>query len=391
MCTNNYSRRFPSPLIAYISTFPPSHCGLASFSSELVSNLHNKICRFNPLLVRLEFDKHSVSNYANGISLIRWDKSRYIQIANLINDLLVYAVNLQHEFKIFGGKHGEYILFLLEHLRKPVLTTFHTIWPNFSGNRRRVFMQVAKKSDAIIALSNRGAEILIKNYHIPISKIHIVPHGVPDLPFVYPSKSKLRSKWQYDTVFISAGFLRQSKGIEYALWALAALRQTYPNFMYFILGKNHPRRKSAIEYRNYLQRMIDQLGLDDNVTFINQYLSLDEMIEYIWASDICLVPYLRKEQSSSGVLALFMACGRPIISTDFQYAKAVGDNKVGIITKRKDSDALLKGIKYLIANKKIRMAMMNTAYERINNWKWPIVAERYLEIIEGLINRDKSE
>jgi len=384
MIINGFYERFKPPLIAHVSTFPPTHCGIATYCSNLIKNLHHKKCKFNPLLIQVKFNKYPISDHLDRIPLFQNVKHSYFQVLDLINKLPVECVSLQHEFKLFGDKDGKNILLLLKNLNKPLITTLHSISPNFTGKRRKIVKQIVKRSNAIIVLSNSAARILMKYYNVSISKINVIPHGVPNLPFVYPSKSKMRSKMKHEIVFISAGFLREKKGIEYAFQALAMLKPSYSNFMYFILGENHPRQENALNYRFYLQRLAKKLNLEENVTFIDQYLSIEEMINYIWASDICLIPYKSKEQSSSGILALFMACGRPVVSTNFQYAKDVIQKNSGIITPTEDSKAFLKGIQTILYNKELRMTMMKEAYGKTKNWKWNCVAERYLKIIESL-------
>ncbi len=279
MIINGFYDRFKPPLIAHVSTFPPTHCGIATYCSNLIENLHHKKCKFNPLLIQVKFNKYPISDHLDRIPLFQNDKRSYFQVLDLINKLPVDCVSLQHEFKLFGGKHGKNVLLLLKDLNKPLITTLHTISPNFTGKQRKIFKQIVKRSNAIIVLSNSAARILMKYYNVPISKINVIPHGVPNLPFVYPSKSNMRSKMKYEIIFLSAGFLREKKGIEYAFQALAMLKPSFSNFMYFILGENHPRQDSASNYRSYLQRLAKKLNLEDNVTFIDQYLSIEEMIK----------------------------------------------------------------------------------------------------------------
>jgi len=338
-----------------------------------------------PLKVRMKFDSDSFEyEESNEISVVFSNISDYEMALKQINRTSVLAVNLQHEFKIFGAKDGENILHLIEGLDKPLLTTFHTVNPELPENRKSIFLSIANRSDLIYIFSKRAKDILCNTYSISSHKVKIIPHGVPNITFCLPHYSKFRKKLDTKIVFVSAGHLRESKGIEIALFALHKLKIRFTNFKYLIIGANHPKNQTAEQYREHLNKLIIELELENHVVFVNQYLPIEDLIEYIQASDIALVPYTRKEQSSSGILSLFMACGRPIVSTNFQYAVSEVEKDNGILAEINNENNFYSAIEHLTENVPIREHMMRANYLKTKKWTWDTVAAKYYEGIKEL-------
>jgi glycosyltransferase involved in cell wall biosynthesis len=255
-------------------------------------------------------------------------------------------------------------------------------------NKRNLFLKIANRSDLIYVFSQNAMNILHDNYLFSNDKIKIIPHGVPIVDFCLPKNTEFRKKINEKIVFISAGHLRESKGIVFALKALKEFKEMHSDFKYYIVGANHPRNSTSISYRIYLEQLIIDLDLKNNVELINEHLPLEILIKYIQMSDIALVPYSNKNQSSSGILSLFMACGRPIISTKFQYATSILKPENGILVNFDDTIEFLHAIDYLAENELIRSQMMNANYEEAKKYHWDIVSLHYYSGMTNIVKNN---
>ncbi len=312
------------------------------------------------------------------------DIDSYRRAADFLNINNVDLVCLQFEYGIFGGRAGSHILALLRELRMPIVTTLHTILREPDPDQRRVLEEVAALSDRLVVMSERGAEFLQEIYRVAPEKIDVIPHGIPDVPFVDPSFHKDLFGVEGKIVLLSFGLLSANKGIENVIAALPAIVERYPNVVYIILGATHPHviQHEGETYRLSLQWLAQEKGVEGNVIFYNRFVSLEELIEFIGAADIYITPYLNAQQIVSGTLAYTLGAGKAVISTPYWYAEEMLADGRGALVPFRDPAALAEQVIDLLDNEAKRHAMRKRAYLFGRAMIWPQVARRYMESFE---------
>jgi glycosyltransferase involved in cell wall biosynthesis len=309
------------------------------------------------------------------------DIDSYRRAADFLNINSVDVVSLQFEYGIFGGRAGSHILALLRELRMPIVTTLHTILREPDPHQRRVLEEVAALSDRVVVMSERGAAFLREVYRISPAKIDLIPHGIPDLSFVDPGFHKDLFGVEGKIVLLSFGLLSANKGIENVIAALPAILAKHPNVVYFIVGATHPQVKQhdGETYRLSLEWLAQEKGVEGQVIFYNQFVTLDELVEFIGAADIYITPYQNPAQIVSGTLAYTLGAGKAIISTPYWYAEEMLADERGVLVPFRDPPALAAQVIDLLDNEAKRHAMRKRAYMFGRDMIWPQVARRYLE------------
>ena len=309
------------------------------------------------------------------------DIESYRRAADFLNINNVDLVSLQFEYGIFGGRAGSHVLALLRELRMPIVTTLHTILREPDPDQRRVLEAVAALSDRMIVMSQRGSEMLQEIYRVAAEKIDVIPHGIPDVPFVDPSFHKDLFGIEGKLVLLSFGLLSANKGIENVIAALPAIVARFPNVVYLILGATHPHviQHEGETYRLSLQWLAQEKGVEGNVIFYNRFVSLEELVEFIGAADIYITPYLNAAQIVSGTLAYTLGAGKAIVSTPYWYAEEMLADGRGALVPFKDPAALADQVIDLLDNETKRHAMRKRAYLFGRAMIWPQVAHRYME------------
>ena len=377
--------KFKSPCILYVATFPPRECGIATFTQDL-TNAFDK--EFNPGIMSkicaINANGTSIYNYPRKVmmQINETDIEDYLNRANEINHSPeVKVVNIQHEYGIFGGDWGNYLLPFLEILKKPVVITFHTVLPKPKEKVKKLTQSIAHKVDGIIVMTRSAAKLLAGKYQIDKSKITVIPHGVPHI--AYPSKTRAKKNLNLSgrTVLSTFGMLNSDKGIEYAISALPEVIKEFPNIIYLVVGETHPvvRRGEGEVYRNKLRKLVVKLGLKDYVKFYNKYLSLPELIEYLKATDIYLSPTLNPAQAVSGTVSYAFSCACPVIVTANEYAKGVVTPERGVLVKFRNSREIKKALLEMLADKKMIREMGKNAYFYSRHMTWQNVALAYFK------------
>jgi glycosyltransferase involved in cell wall biosynthesis len=312
------------------------------------------------------------------------DIDSYLRASDFLNINNVDLVCLQFEYGIFGGKAGSHILALLRGLRMPIVTTLHTILKTPDPDQRRVLEEVAALSDRLVVMSERGSEFLHDIYNVSLEKIDIIPHGIPDVPFVDPSFNKDLFGVEGKIVLLSFGLLSSSKGIETVISALPDIVARYPDIVYIIVGATHPHviQHEGETYRLSLQWLAQQKGVESNVIFYNRFVSLEELIEFISAADIYITPYHNEAQIASGTLAYTLGAGKAIISTPYWYAQEILSEGRGVLVPFRDSAAVAEQVISLLDNEAERHAMRKRAYMFGRAMIWSEVAKRYMASFE---------
>ena len=375
--------------IAYVSSYPPRECGIATFTKNLVVAT-NKLGIFRKPLVVAMNEKETIYNYDR---LVRYQIRRdlledYVEAAGCINTSKADLVNLQHEFGLFGGEWGEYINCFLEKIQKPVVSTLHTISPSFEPKAQTVLKQIAKHSSKIVTMTNTATKILMA-YDVPRSKIEIIQHGCPDVPFVDSNKVKpslfgLKGK----IVLSTFGLISRGKGIEYVIKALPEVVEKQPEIVYLVIGETHPevRKFEGERYRKKLIKLVDDLDLHEHVKFHNRFLLERELIKYLQATDIYVTPSLEPNQISSGTLVYAMGTGKAIIATPYLHAQEALAEGRGLLCKFRDHRSIADGISQLLEDEELRRNMQRKVYSYSRDFTWDVVAKRYAGLYRRMLN-----
>jgi len=375
-----------SDYILFLSSYPPRECGIATFTQDLILALDK---RFNPVIKTeiCALNDHSPNKYRYDshvhYEINAKELENYVSLAKQINtEKRIKIVNVQHEFGIFGGEYGNYLIPFLQVLKKPVITTFHTVIPKPDDHLKKVVRDIADNSEAIVIMNELSKEILKKDYDLPGYKIRYIPHGIPQVPYEPSKKYKKKLGIENKIVLSTFGLINKNKGIEYAIKALPKIVDQFPNVIYLIIGKTHPSVKKLQDekYRKSLKREVERLGLKNNVKFYDKYFTLEEIIQFLQATDIYIYPSIDMNQSVSGTLSYALGCGRTAVSTRTEYAKHILNKKNGILVNIKDSKEITEAVLSLISDKKTYSSMSDQAYKSSREMIWPNIAQSYFKL-----------
>jgi glycosyltransferase involved in cell wall biosynthesis len=378
----------PEKRVAYLSTYPPRECGIATFTKDLLDAI-DELNKLRPSAVIAVNEKETIYNYDRRV---KWQIERdsiddYVRVAHNVSSSDADLVNLQHEFGLFGGDYGEYINHFLDNVEKPVVTTLHTVQLNFDPKAQSVLRDIVAKSSSIVVITRIALEILEKQ-GISYKKAVVIPHGCPYIPFV-PSESVKESLGLKDRFVLSTfGLISRGKGIEYAIRALPAVVEREPRIIYLIIGETHPevRKNEGESYRKKLMRLVEELQLEKHVRFHNRFLAKRELIRYLQATDVYLTPYISPNQISSGTLVYALGAGRAVVSTPYLHAQDVLAEGRGLFCKFKDSNSIAACIDKLL-DQNLRKNMQKKAYKYSRRFVWSNVAKEYFKLFNQIIKR----
>jgi glycosyltransferase involved in cell wall biosynthesis len=370
--------------IAFIGNYLPRRCGIATFTADLLMSIKAEAPEIHCWAIVMN-DIPEGYQYPEQVrfELNYKDLSDYRLASDFLNINQVDVVCLQHEFGIFGGHYGSYILELLGNLRMPVVTTLHTVLKEPNQEQKAIIGELARISDRLIVMSYKAVEILQEVYRVHKDKIVMIHHGIPDVPFIDPNYYKDQFGVEGRKVILTFGLISPGKGIEYMIDALPDIVKSYPDVTYIVLGATHPHVKKVEgeSYRLSLQRRAIERGVENQIIFHNRFVELNELCEFIGAADIYVTPYINQEQIVSGTLAYAIGAGKAIISTPYWYAQEMLNEGRGRIVPFKDPDAISANVIELLDNEVERHAMRKRAYNFSRNMIWKEVAQRYLEVI----------
>jgi len=370
--------------VAYISTYPPKGCGIATFTKDLT----NAINMLNPHnLARIFVLNHGKEKFNYPWEVLfeinNTKSSDFLKAAYYINQSNIDVVNIQHEYGIFGvGDSGTKILEFIDAIRKPIVTTVHTILINPSPVQKQILESLGKKSKAVISLSKTGVERLNSVYNIEKSKIVHIPHGIPDVPLSLSEAYKSMFGYQGKNIIGVHGLLSTGKGYEYVIAAMPKILERHPDTIFVIAGATHPevKKTQGEVYRESLLTLANKLGVQDHIFMYNEYMSLDTVINFIRSFDIYVTPYKNPEQIVSGCLSYAIGCGKASVSTPYIYAKEVLDNDKGIIVDFGDSKQFAKEIIKLLNKPELREQLALESYRYARTMTWVNVASKYLDL-----------
>jgi len=375
--------------IAVVGNYLPRRCGIATFTTDLCDALHAEYGTTELLALPVNDTEEGYAYPARvRFELSEDNLASYRQAADFLNFSNVDLVCLQHEYGIFGGRAGAHILELLRRLRMPFATTLHTVLREPNPDQRRVLEEIATLSDRVIVMSKQSSEILQEVFKVPVDKIDLIPHGIPDLPFTDPSFYKDGFGTEGKEVLLTFGLLSPNKGIENVIKALPQILARHSNVVYMVSGVTHPHilRREGDKYRQSLQSLAKELGVEASVIFRNRFVSPQEMVELIGAADIYITPYKHKAQVVSGTLAYALSAGKAIISTPYLHAVELLDDERGALVPFDDPGAIAAKTVELLDNATARHAMRKRAYLYGRDMVWSRVAQKYMKSFERIYN-----
>ena len=371
--------------IAFLGDHLPRQCGIATFTSDIceavaaqypqcqcvVGAVNDRPEGYDyPAQVRFEIDEKELDSYRRA--------------ADFLNINNVEVVSVQHEFGIYGGAAGSHLLAFLGDVHMPVVTTLHTLLQDPNLDQTAVMKQLDTLSNRFIVMAERGKHFLEEIYGIASEKIDVIPHGIPDIPFIDPNFNKDQFGVEGKTVLLTFGLLSPNKGIEYVIAALPEILAQHPSVVYIVLGATHPNllAREGESYRLKLERLAEDRGVTRNVIFYNRFVEIGELKELIVVADIFITPYLNESQITSGTLAYSFGAGKAVISTPYWHAKELLANDRGILVPFANAEAIAEGVNRFLSDPVLMTATRKRAWKLGRGMIWSVVAHRHMESFE---------
>lgn len=375
---------------ALVGDYPPRRCGIATFTHSLRNALSNLQPDWRGDVVSVS-ETGTAETYPPEVAfeIPEEDPNAYLRAADFLNVADTDVVSLQHEFGIFGGEAGSHVVPLLRKLRMPVVTTLHTVLQSPGAAQRRVLSEIAELSSRVVVMTRTGAQILNETLGVPSGKIHVIPHGIPDAPFLASGTFKRRLGFEGRSIMLTFGLLSPGKGIEYAIRALPEIVRDVPDILYVVLGATHPRllRENGDCYRDELVDLASRLGVAEHVAFVNRYVDESELMEFIGAADVYVTPYVNACQIVSGTLAYCFGTGKAVVSTPYWHAEELLSDGRGELVPFRDENELARRIGALFQNPEKRDAMSRSAHALGREMTWERVAGAYAEVFREVGRR----
>src|ERR1700704_5453985 len=376
--------------IAFIGNSLPRHCGIATFTTDLQQAISTSCSDLETSIVAMT-DHGQTYDYPAAVALQIKDGNieDYVRAADFLNAGRFDTVCLQHEFGIFGGEAGAHILVLLSRLTMPVVTTLHTVLAEPTAAQRAVMERIVAASAKVVVMANKAHELLRSVYQVPEDKIEVIAHGVPDVGFVQPDAAKARLGFTGRSVILTFGLLSPNKGVEVMIDAMPSILKRCADAVYVVLGATHPNlvRDQGEAYRESLLARVRELGIEDHVVFLNQFVDQATLLEFISMCDVYVTPYLNDAQMTSGTLAYSFGLGKAVVSTPYWHAKELLGDGRGILVPFGDATAMSTEIASLLTDDVRRDAMRERAYAASRSMTWEQTAKRYLASFEAARER----
>ena len=365
--------------VVFLSTCPPTECGIATFTSDLVSAINNG---FGDSIEPLFCDLTHNPKLSNGhFSLNPKDKDAYRTLANQINeDPSIKLVHIQHEFGLFGGTYGNYILNFLDTIKKPVAITFHSVIPNPDSELKSFVKLLTSYVKLIFVMTKKSQSILTEDYATENAKITYIPHGTHIVNYAEPSETKKKFNLENRTILSTFGLLSSGKNIETALKALPAIIEQTPNVLYLVIGKSHPNtiKNGTDDYREYLRNIVEMYNLNNHVEFIDRYLEINELLDYLKATDLYLFTSKDPNQAVSGTFSYAMSCACPMVATSIPHTREVLTPDTGIIVDIEAPEQFSEAVNSILANDVWRKSMAISAFQKTRESSWDNVAIKHM-------------
>ncbi len=368
--------------IALLGTHPPRRCGIATFTEDLAQSVADVEPGANVIVVAMNDGSAYPYPARVAVTIEQGELASYERAADQLNERGVDLLCVQHEFGIFGGPDGSYLLTLLRRARAPIVTTLHTVLERFTPGQAQVIEEIAALSTRLVVMSERAVRFLVAQ-GVPRQKVVFIHHGIPDVHADHDTE-KARMGLSGRELILTFGLLSPNKGIETAIRALPALVREKPDVLYLVLGTTHPhvRAHHGEAYREHLVGLAAALGVSANVRFDGTYSDLDGITRALAAADICLLPYLNREQITSGTLAYAVGNGKAVVSTPFWHAEELLADGRGALTPFGDHDAMGRVLRDLFRNADARADMARRCHAYGAQMRWPNVARSYAGLFD---------
>ena len=375
----------PLHRIAVIGNSLPRRCGIATFTTDLQKAISMSRADLETSIVAMT-DPGQAYDYPPAVAFQIKDGhiDDYMRAADFLNAGQFDIVCLQHEFGIFGGEAGAHILVLLSRLTMPVVTTFHTVLASPTVKQRAVVERIVDASSKVVVMANKGRELLRDVYLVPDDKIEVIAHGIPDVAFVRSDAAKARLGFAGKSVILTFGLLSPNKGIEVMIDAMPSILKRCADAVYVVLGATHPNlvRNQGEAYREGLMARVRELGIHDHVVFLDRFVDLATLLEFISMCDVYVTPYLNEAQMTSGTLAYSFGLGKPVVSTPYWHARELLTEGCGVLVPFGNAAAIGGEIAKLLTDDVRRQAMSRRAYAASRMMTWECTAERYMSVFE---------
>jgi len=364
---------------AFVATYPPQLCGIATFTSDLAAaaGSHAIVALRPPEM--LEPYPPEV-----GHRIRREVRGDYLRAATWLDASGSDVVSIQHEYGIWGGADGAYVLDLARALRMPTVVTLHTVLQHPTPSQHRILAQLVGMAEATVVMSASAARLLTRAYGVDATRVEIVPHGVPELPLVTPGHIKPKLGLEGRTLILSFGLLGPGKGYESVIAAMPALVEKVPDALYVIVGATHPDllRHEGESYRRRLESLAASLGVVDHVRFEGRFMEVAELTTWLLAADIFVTPYPNLEQIVSGTLSYAMGAGKAIVSTPYTYARERLAEGRGLLVEPGSTSSLTQALVELARDEEMRRELGQRAYTYSRGMRWEEVADAYRGVFE---------
>lgn len=374
--------------IAYIGTYPPRRCGIATFTSDLVSAVGLAMPTTAGHVIAVS-DRPAGYEYPLEVahSIQQDSLESYDRAAEALNQSGTDLVCLQHEFGIFGGPHGSWLLRLLERIRQPIIATLHTVLEEPLALQRSVVDAIAKHASKLVVMSAKGRDLLLRNYDVPEEKVCLIPHGVPIPDEAAGMEMRERLNLQSAKVLLTFGLLSEDKGIEYVIRAMPEILKRHPDAHYLVVGATHPNVVAARgeAYRESLMQLARSIGVDEHVTFHNRFVEREELLSYLSMSDVYITPYLKTEQVTSGTLSYAIGAGCAVVSSPYWHAQELLADGRGVLTPPRDDAAIARAVTNLLSDDAWRQNIRASAKRLAETMTWPAVGRRYADLMRTVL------
>ncbi len=370
--------------IAFLGTYPPQTCGIATFTRDLSDAVLAADSRVRASVLAMT-DAGATYEHPERVrfEIRQGVRGDYLRAADFVNYSDAQMVSIQHEYGIFGGKDGAYILDFLSELRKPSIATLHTVLEEPTASQRVIVQQLAERCERLVVMTQLAVRFLEKSYAVPPNLAEVIPHGIPDMPAGERDAKKARFGVTGRRVLLTFGLLGPPKGIEVVIRALPSLVAAFPDVIYLVVGATHPeiKRRKGEEYRRSLKREVEALGLGDHVVFRDQFVDQAELCAYLQAADIYITPYLHEAQVTSGTLAYAMGSGAAPVSTPYWYAKELLGEGRGHLFDFQDTDGLCRLLGRLLEDPSALARSQQAAYAFARQMIWPKVGSDHADLM----------
>ena len=374
------------PVIAHISTYLPRKCGIGFYTKQLLDSMGSS--RFNHLIVAVD-DAKPRYQYDNPVRFVinASVPSDYVDAAEFLNKSQTSVVSLQHEYGIFGGDLGRYVLDFSSSLKKPLVTTFHTVLRNPSRPARMILSELASRSSYVVVTLRKAAQLIADVYGVLKSKVRVIQHGAPLATERDPSVEKKQLCLSGRLILSTAGFLSPAKGIQYGIRAVKTLGKKYPNIIYIVVGETHPsiRSHEGEAYRKRLRDLTSDLGLAQQVMFINRFVSEEELAKFLRVADVYVAPYLGRDQVSSGTLTRAIAYGKPIVATPTLFAKETLALERGLFCKFEDAKSIARQVDRILSDPTLKRRLEVRAKRYGKRVGWQQAADNYAKLFNKVV------